>query len=219
MNMITNPVNVNLINRFNSMANSQPLKPQVSFGSLPKKLADKVDISHVFDRLSGYENVSHKTFENIAYYAKEAAQKGNPKPQILVEIMVRFVSGVEDMNKQGVPFSECCHKMARQLYKEFGVNQHQKDTFNLRWDYLAKMGVKGDKPEFRRITPEMEPTKQPISFSYDDVRDMLEFLRKNWSRGDAAYRNVMHGRGLKGWLSYISEELFPNHYDEFFRKY
>lgn len=217
--MQVNFSNQYLVNKFNSTTNYQTLKSQAVFKGLSKNIVDKVDLSSIYNRLNGIETISHKAFEQIAYCAEEAAKKGNVKPELLVEIMIRFVTGVENFRKNGESLSESCHKMAKKLYKEFAVNQKEKDAYRYRWNYLAKISSNVKETWIKKIVPEMEPTKKPIAFSYDDVRDMFEFLRKNWRHGNTAYRNVMHGKGLKGWMSYISEECFPSYYDVFNRKY
>lgn len=190
----------------------------ISFGALVPQRS-LCDMSSVSERLRLIPNINKGNFADIALKAQENAQNGNSKPQMLVEMMVRFVTGVDSRCKDGLGFHQACKKTARQLYSDFGRNQHKKDTFSERWDFLAKMGSSRKDGYTASIKPDMNPTAKPISFTYTDLRDMFEFLRKNWSRGSAAYRNIMIGKGPAGWLKYVREELFPNHYDEFFRKY
>ena len=190
----------------------------ISFSGLhPRNIT--CSMADVSERLKLIPNINKVNFADIAGKAQENAEKGNPKPQMLVEMMVRFVTGVDSLTKDGLRFHQACKKTARQLYSDFGRNQHKKDTFAERWDFLAKMGSSRKDGYTASIKPNMNPTSKPISFTYTDLRDMFEFLRKNWSQGNAAYRNIMIGKGPTGWLKYVREELFPNHYDEFFRKY
>lgn len=204
--------------KINMSSNNFYNRNSVSFSALrPNRTV--CDMLGVSERLKLIPNVKHSKFEDVAMRARENALHSNEKPQMLVEIMVRFVTSVEDMLKDGISLTTAFKKSTRQLYKDFGGNQHLKDTYSSRWDYLAKAGSNRHDGYVSSIKPNIEPTNKNISFTYTDVRDMLEFLRKNWSRGNAAYRNVMLGDGPMGWIKYLREELFPNHYDEFFRKY
>lgn len=173
----------------------------------------------VSERLKLIPTVKHNNFSDIATKAQENALNGNPKPQMLVEIMVRFITGVEELTRNGIKFPKAVCKIKRELCADFAGNQKLKNTFAERWEYLAKGGSNRHDSYIESIKPTINPTDKKISFTYTDVRDMLEFLRKNWTRGNAAYRQVMMGKGTKGWLKYIREEFFPNHYDEFSRKY
>lgn len=190
----------------------------VSFGSLrPRNITCLME--KVPERLKLISNLNHKNFSDIASAAQENAKNGNQKPQMLVEMMVRFVTGVEELTKNGISFSKACSKIKRELCFDFAGNQKLKNTFSERWNFLAKNGSRRHDNYVDSIKPNIEPTNKKISFTYTDVRDMLEFLRHNWSKGNAAYRQIMLGKGPKGWIKYLREEIFPNHYDEFFRKY
>lgn len=194
-----------------------PLANNPSFSGLrPRNIT--CTMTNVSERLKLIPTVNHKNFFDIALHAQENAPI-NQKPQMLVEMMVRFVTGVEELTRNGINFSKACLKMKRELCADFAGNQRLQNTFSQRWDYLAKKGSNRADNFVDTIKPTIEPTNKKISFTYTDVRDMLEFLRKNWSKGNAAYRQIMLGKGTRGWLKYIREEMFPNHYDEFFRKY
>ncbi len=201
--------------KINTLANSQN---NTSFGALrPRNIA--CAMYDVPERLKLIPTVNHKNFFDLALNARINAAAGNEKPQMLVEMLVRFVTGVEELLKNGISFPKACLKMKRELCSDFAGNQRLKDTFTGRWEYLAKNGSHRHDAYVDNIKPLMESTKKKIAFTYTDVRDMLEFLRQNWKHGNAAYRQIMLGKGAKGWVKYLREELFPNHYDEFFRKY
>lgn len=174
---------------------------------------------NVTERLKLIPTVKHKNFDELAILAQENALHGNNKPQMLVEIMTRFVTGVEEMIQNGLSLPVAFKKNARQLYKDWAGNQHEKNTYSNHWEYLSKLSTRRNDGFTNGIKPIMEKTDKKIAFTYVDLRDMFEFLRQNWSRGNAAYRNIMLGKGPIGWAKYLREELFPNHYDEFFRKY
>ena len=219
--MSVSQINPYRLEKYLSSPKNTSLRNNVSFGSSSLVPIGNREILGMLKFLKNnkFDNINFKSFEHISGCAQDVFDKGNIKPDLLVEMMTRFVLGVEDLNRNGEPFSEACRTVARRLYKKFGVNQKKDDTFKERWEYLAKMATKVHEPAFDRITPYIYPTKKPIAFTYTDIRDMFEFLRLNWKNGDAAYRNIMHGRGLKGWLSYMSEEFFPTYYDEFYGKH
>ena len=200
--------------KINTLANNN----NISFGAFrPRNINCAMDT--VSERLKLIPTVKNDKFENIANLAKDNALHGNEKPQMLVEMMVRFVTGVEELMKNGIKFPVACQKIKRELCFDFAGNQRLKNTYNNRWEFLAKEGSNRHDYYVDHINPNMDATKQKIAFSYTDVRDMLEFLRRNWKHGNAAYRQIMLGKGTKGWVKYLREELFPNHYDEFNRKY
>lgn len=200
--------------KINTLANNNAL----SFsGMRPNRTI--CDMANVTERLKLIPTVKHKNFDELALAAQENAMHGNNKPQMLVEIMTRFVTGVEEMVQNGLSLPVAFKKNARQLYKDWAGNQYEKDTYTAHWEYLSKLTSKRHDGYTNSIKPLMGKTNQKIAFTYVDLRDMFEFLRQNWSRGNSAYRNIMMGKGPIGWAKYIREELFPNYYDEFFRKY
>lgn len=201
--------------KINTLANNQN---NITFNGLrPRNIT--CNMYDVPERLKLIPTVNHKNFFDLAANARINATTGNGKPQMLVEMMVRFVSGVEELMRNGISFPTACVKLKRELCSDFAGNQHLKDTFSERWEYLAKNGSNRQDSYTNNIKPKIRPTDKKISFTYTDVRDMLEFLRKNWRHGNAAYRQIMLGKGPKGWIKYLREEIFPNHYDEFYRKY
>lgn len=172
--------------------------------------------SEVFGRLSKYSNVNHKAFEKIAFLADDIAKKGNSKPKMLVETMVKFVETVETSLEAGLSLTKACIQNSGILVKSGAENSTQKSkVFDTRWKYLAVQSVKASKKDaFKSVTPldGMNPTTKKIVFTPYDERDMFEFLRKNWANGNAAYRNIKKGTGFTGWLKYMREEFFPQYW-------